>query len=488
MKDLQGFVRLLEEEGELKRVKVAVSKELEVTEIVNRVSKGPPEENKAILFEEVEGHKIPMVANLFGSRRRMSLAFGLKDLSELEGRVSDFLRPDVLQLRGSLFELAGRGLRMLRTLRSLAAGKIVEKAPCQELVFREEADLGMLPVPRLWPKDAGPYITLPQVVTLDPETGRRNVGMYRLQVIDNKRLIVHWQRHKDGREHEQAAKRMGLKSIPSAIVLGGDPLCIWAACLPAPPGIEEYAIVSFLRQTPLEMVRCVTQPLTVPAHAEIVLEGYINVEEKELEGPFGDHTGFYSERAPFPVFYVTAITMKKAPLFPFTVTGVPPMEDFWMGKAVERFAIPFLRLLLPELKDISMPSCGTFHNLLLASIKKSYPGQARRVINAIFGLGLLSLTKAIVVVDEEVDLEDLHTVAWYVLANVDWRRDVMIIDGPLDELDHASSQPLFGGKIGIDATKKMREEGYGREWPERVGMDEAIVKKVDEKWGSLGLF
>lgn len=488
VKDLQEFVGLLEAEGELKRISVPVSKELEITEIVNRVSKAPLEKNKAILFECVEGNKIPVVANLFGTRRRMSLAFGLNDLSELERKVSQLLRFDLPDVKSSLVDLMAKSLHAFRTLRSITGSKIVRRAPCQEIIFTEEADLGMLPIPRLWPKDGGPYITLPQVVTADPETGKRNVGMYRLQVLDGKRLAVHWQRHKHGKEHEDAAKRLGLRFIPCAVVLGGDPLCVWAACLPLPSGIDEYMVVSLLRGEPMEMVKCVTQPLTVPAHAEIVIEGYVDVHERELEGPFGDHTGFYTPVAPFPVFHVTAITMKRAPIYPLTVTGIPPMEDFWMGKAVERFALPFLRLLLPELKDMNMPSFGTFHNLLLVSIRKAYPGQARKVMNAIFGIGLLSLTKAVVVLDEEVDLEDLHCVAWYVLANVDWKRDVVIFEGPVDELDHASQERSFGGKIGIDATRKMREEGYGRQWPEIVRMDEAIVKKVDEKWESLDLF
>lgn len=485
MKDLRDFIVLLEKEKEMVRIKSTVSKDLEITEITNRVSKAPPEKNKALFFEKVEGSKIPILTNIFGSEKRICLCFGIENLLELERRVLKFVE---MLPRGGIFDFLGKGMELMRIFRSLFSFQTVEKAPCQEVIYKENATLEILPIMKLWPKDGGPYITLPQVITYNPQTKKRNVGMYRLQLLDEKRLAVHWQFHKNGREHEEKAKILGIRHIPSACVIGGDPLCIWVACLPLPLDIDEYMVVSFLRERPLEMVKCVTQPIYVPAHAEIVIEGYIDIEEKVKEGPFGDHTGFYDDGGLCPVFHVTAITMRKDPIYVATVTGIPPMEDFWMGKAVERIALPFLRFLLPEIKDISMPSFGVFHNLLFVSIEKRYPGQARKVINALWGIGLLSLTKAIIVVDKEIDLTDPYRVLWYALGNVDWTRDIIIAKGPCDELDHATERPLFGGKIGIDATRKMREEGYERKWPEIVEMDEQVIKKVNEKWASLGLF
>lgn len=484
MKDLPSFLSLLEEEGELKRIKVPVSKDLEITEITNRICKSGEDKNKALLFENVEGYSIPIVTNLFGSKRRISMCFGLNDLLQLSEKVEELLR---LDFKGGLLDLLGKGYDIFKRVKEATSVKIVSRPPCQEIIYEREASLKLIPIPKFWPLDGGPYITLPQVITHNPKTKKRNVGMYRLQVIDEKKLLVHWQLHKNGREHEEIARSLGFRQIPCAVALGGDPLCIWAALLPLPLDLDEYMIVSFLRKQPIEMAKCLTQPLYVPASAEIVIEGYIDVEERKLEGPFGDHTGYYTPPKLYPVFNVTAITMRKNPIYPATVTGVPPMEDYWMGKAVERFFLPFLRLLLPEIRDINMPAFGVFHNLLLVSIRKRYPGHARKIINALWGLGMISLTKAIVVFDEDVNLERTDEVMWRLFGSVDWVRDTILTEGPLDELDHSSSYRCFGGKIGIDATRKLKEEGYETEWPKIVEMSEEIVKKVDEKWKDLGL-
>jgi len=485
MNGLRDFINILEKEGELIRLKKPVSKDLEITEITNRVCKAPQDKNKAILFENIEDYDIPIVTNLFGSEKRIALCFGVKNLEELTRKITGLLK---LDFKGGVFELLKKGNELLNLFKSLSSGKIIDKPPCQEVVYKDNPSLDKIPIPLIWPKDGGRYITLPQVITYNPETGKRNVGMYRLQVINNKTLLVHWQRHKHGREHEDKAKELNIRHIPSAIVIGGDPLCIWVASAPLPPEMDEYSLVSFFRGKSLEMAKCITQPIATPAHADIVIEGYIDIEDLRMEGPFGDHTGYYTPQALFPAFHVTAITMKREPIYPATITGIPPMEDYWMGKAVERLALPFLKLTLPEIQDINMPSFGVFHNLLIVSIKKRFPGHARKVINALWGMGLISLTKAIVVVDHDIDVQDLYKVGWYVLGNVDWMRDTVIMEGPVDQLDHATDKDCIGGKIGIDATRKLKEEGYDRQWPEVVKMDDGIIKKVDENWKTAGIF
>jgi 4-hydroxy-3-polyprenylbenzoate decarboxylase len=311
--------------------------------------------------------------------------------------------------------------------------------------------------------------------------------MYRLQVVDPRTLILHWQRHKGGAEHARKARNTEQEQVPAAIVLGGDPASIWSASAPLPPNIDEYLLAGFLRGSPVEFVPCVSQPLEVPAHAEIVIEGYFNPQEQLMEGPFGDHTGYYTPAEPFPVFHVTAITHRADPIYPTTIVGIPPMEDVWMGKATERLFLPLVRLFIPEVIDINMPAEGVFHNLVLVSIEKRFPGHARKVIHGLWGLGLLSLTKAVVVFDEWVDVQDLSQAAWQALGNVDWTRDVVQMNGPVDHLDHASYQHSFGGKIGIDATAKLPDEGYPRQWPEVVHMDPDVKERVDQIWKDLGL-
>jgi len=485
MKDLREFIDLLESNQELVRIEHPVSAHLEITEITDRISKSAPDKNKALLFENVSGTNIPVLINAFGSHQRMSWALGVNNLEQLNERLAALLD---LRLPDGFRKMLVRGQELLEVLRSIGMGpKMVKNGPVQQIVEIENPSLDILPILQCWPGDAAPFITLPQVITRDPVSKIRNVGMYRLQVVDDKTLILHWQRHKGGAEHSLKAKVSDLEQVPAAIVLGGDPASMWSASAPLPPDIDEYLLAGFLRGSPIEFVQCVSQPLEVPANAEIVIEGYFNPEEHLPEGPFGDHTGYYTPVEPFPVFHVTAITHRSDPVYPTTIVGIPPMEDVWMGKATERVFLPLLRLFIPEIIDINMPPEGVFHNLVLVSIKKRFPGQARKVIFGVWGLGLLSLAKTIIVFDEWVDVQNLSQAAWQALGNVDWSRDVVHTDGPVDHLDHASYQHSYGGKIGIDATAKLPEEGYPREWPQVVQMDKDVKEKIDQIWDDLGL-
>jgi 4-hydroxy-3-polyprenylbenzoate decarboxylase len=484
-KDLREFVARLEQAGELVRVSAPVSRDLEITEITDRVSKGPAAANKALLFENVQGFDVPVLINAFGSARRMALALGVEDLEELNHRLAkvvDFRLPQGL---GPMLDRTGD---MLGVLRSIGLGPSrVRSGPCQEVVQKDNPSLASLPVLQCWPKDGGRFITLPQVITRDPATNTRNVGMYRLQVVDDRTLLMHWQRHKGGAEHERAARLVRQETFPAAVVLGGDPAAMWCSSAPLPPNIDEYLLAGWLRGRPVEFVPCVSQPLEVPANAEIVIEGTVDPNEHLPEGPFGDHTGYYTPVEPFPVFRVTAITHRRQPIYPTTIVGIPPMEDVWMGKATERLFLPLMRIFLPEIRDVNMPAAGVFHNLVLVSIRKRYPGHARKVIAGLWGLGLMMLAKCIVVVDEWVDVQDLNETAWQALGNVDWSRDVIIQDGPVDHLDHAARHHSFGGKIGVDATAKRPEEGYARGWPEAVAMSDDVKQMVTAKWREYGL-
>jgi len=485
LKDLREFIDLLERRGQLARVSVPVSRDLEITEITDRVSKGADGSNKALLFEQVEGSDFPVAINLFGSRERMSWALGVDDLEVLRERLASLLD---LRLPQGLGGVLDRGQDLLGVLRSIGLRPAkVKNAPVQTVVEKEKASLDILPVLKCWPDDGGRFITLPQVITRDPETGIRNVGMYRLQVLDERRLLMHWQRHKGGAEHERVAREVNEPTIPAAVVLGGDPASMWCASAPLPPNIDEYLLAGWLRGRPVEFVDCVSQPLEVPAEAEIVLEGYVDPNEHLPEGPFGDHTGYYTPVEPFPVFHLTAITRRANPIYPTTVVGVPPMEDVWMGKATERLFMPLIRLFMPEVIDVCMPASGIFHNLVLVSIRKRYPGHARKVIHGLWGLGLLMLAKCIVVFDDWVDVQKHSQAAWQALGNVDWARDVVITQGPVDHLDHASYQHSFGGKIGLDATAKLPEEGYARGWPKPIEMDPQVRSRIDAIWHQLGL-
>jgi 4-hydroxy-3-polyprenylbenzoate decarboxylase len=482
---LRDFVELLDHQGELARIDHPVSPYLEITEVTDRVSKGPPEKNKALLFEKPSGFDIPVLINTFGSARRMSLSLGVAELEELNTRLGKLVD---LRLPTGMRQVMQRGQDFAGVFRSIGLGpKKVRRAPVHAVVNQHSPSLDFLPILHSWPKDGGRFITLPQVITRDPKTGARNVGMYRLQVVDERRLLVHWQRHKGGAEHQRAARAAQKDRIPAAVVLGGDPASMWCASAPLPPNLDEYLLAGYLRGAPVEFIDCVSQPLEVPAQAEIVIEGYIDPNEHLPEGPFGDHTGYYTPVEPFPVFHVTAVTHRKNPIYPATIVGIPPMEDVWMGKATERLFLPLMRLFLPEIVDVNMPAEGVFHNLVLVSIRKRFPGHARKVIFGLWGLALMSLAKTIVIFDEWVDVQNLSQSAWQALGNVDPMHDLVITNGALDHLDHAAYQHSYGGKMGIDATAKLPEEGYGREWPEVARMSDEVRAQVDAIWKQLKL-
>jgi 4-hydroxy-3-polyprenylbenzoate decarboxylase len=478
-RSLQQFVEVLERQGELVRIKEPVSPNLEITEITDRVSKtfGP-----ALLFENVPGYDMPVLMNAFGSMKRMCLALEVGSLAEISAEILSFLEaeaPDTLIKK----------LRMLPKLARLANifPKTVNRAPCQEVILRDdEVDLKKIPVLTCWPGDGGPFVTLPLVFTHHPETGKRNLGMYRLQVFDKQTTGMHWHRHKGGAQHYRVAERRG-ERLPVAVAIGADPATIYAATAPLPEDLDEMIFAGFLRQEPVEMVSCVSVPLMVPASSQIVLEGYVEPGERRVEGPFGDHTGYYSLPDEYPVFHVTTMTARRQPIYPATIVGQPPMEDCYMAKATERIFLPLIQKTLPEIVDLNLPMEGVFHNLAFISIDKRYPGHARKVMHAIWGLGQMMFTKMILIFDREVDVQDLAQVLWRLGNNVDPRRDVVFADGPVDALDHASPLPHYGSKMGVDCTRKWPEEGFTRDWPEVIEMDPEIKKKVDELWPKLGL-
>ncbi|UCC87671.1 MAG: menaquinone biosynthesis decarboxylase [Anaerolineales bacterium] len=484
--DLSEFVALLEKRGHLKRIKTRVSPELEITEITDRVSKGPLDKNVALLFEDVQGSEFPVLINSLGHPQRMAWALGVEDLEELNHRLAALID---LKLPQGFGATLARANDLLNALRAVGLKpNIVKRAPVQEQVFvGDDVDLRQLPILRCWPQDGGRFITLPTVVTRDPITKTRNVGMYRLQVRDRRTLGMHWQLHKGGAEHTRVAQETGVAGIPVAVSLGGDPAVMWCGSAPLPPGIDEFLLAGWLRGKPVELARCITQPLEVPANAEFVIEGYVNPDERAPEGPFGDHTGYYTPVDDYPVLHVTAITHRHRPVYPTTIVGIPPMEDYWMGKATERLFLPLMKLFMGEVVDVNMPPEGIFHNLVLVSIRKRFPGHARKVINGLWGMGLMMLAKCIIVFDAEVDVQNVRQAMFHALNNVDWARDVIIQEGPTDALDHGSYQFAFGGRIGIDATRKLPEEGYTREWPDLIQMSTEIKGRVDEMWKKLGL-
>jgi 4-hydroxy-3-polyprenylbenzoate decarboxylase len=476
--DLREFVARLETLGRLRRVDVPVSWDLEITEIVDRVSKASGEANVALLFGRVEGAGMPVLVNAFGSEQRIALALGVDRLDELGERVAKLLDA---RMPGSFRER----LRKLGTLIDVAraAPRRVDTAPCQEVVETAAPSLAELPILRCWPGDGGRYITLPAVFTRDPVTGGRNVGMYRLQVFDDRTLGMHWQTHKGGAEHEHRAT----SRMPVAIALGGDPALIYAASAPLPPGIDEVVFAGWIRGGGIDLVRCRTNDLEVPAQAEIVLEGWVDPRERRLEGPFGDHTGYYSLAREYPVFHLTAVTRRARPIYPTTIVGRPPQEDYWLGKATERLFLPIMRLMLPEIVDVNMPAEGVFHNLVIVSIRKRYPGQARKVMHALWGMGLMMLAKTIVVVSEHVNVHDLSEVAWRATGNIDPRRDLVVIEGPMDDLDHAALRHRFGGKLGVDATEKGPLDDVVQAWPDEIRMTEEVRERVTRRWKDFGL-
>ena len=544
--DLRQWIAALDRAGELKRIQTEVDPILEIAEITDRVSKmhmwkshmwgQPPSAVRssearqpggpALFFQNIKGHPgARLLINQFGSEARMKLALGVNSLDEIADRIRLFM--DIKSPQGFLDKL-----KMLPLLAE--AGKFfprtVPTGPCKEVIKRDNFSLLDFPILQCWPQDAGRFITLPCVITRDPKSGKRNVGMYRMQIYDERTAGMHWQRQKVGAEHyRQALRNAGsltadtttkegapfLASFPRsgnstavdlmartsggqvlaanqptgklevAVAIGTDPALTFSAIVPAPPDIEEYIIAGFLRGAPVELVKCETVDLEVPASSEIVLEGYVNLDELRTEGPFGDHTGFYSLEDLYPVFHITCITHRKGPIYATTIVGKPPQEDAYMGKAVERIFLPLMKLTIPELVDINLPIEGVFHNLMIVSIRKSYPGQARKVMNAIWSLGQAMFTKCIIVVDEDVDVQDLADVTLKVSNNIDPERDIQFTLGPVDSLDHASRLPNFGSKMGIDATRKWPTEGFTRPWPGEIVMDPKTKALVDAKWKAL---
>jgi 4-hydroxy-3-polyprenylbenzoate decarboxylase len=526
--DLRQWIAALDRGGELKRIQTEVDPILEIAEITDRVSKSKTGEpgGPALLFQNVKNHPGSQVLiNQFGSEARMKLALGVNSFDEFADRIRVFM--DLKSPQGFLDKL-----KMLPLLTE--AGKFFPKTvatgPCKEVIKRDNFSLLDFPILQCWPQDAGRFITLPCVTTRDPKSGKRNLGMYRLQVYDTRTTGAHWQRQKVAAEHyRQAIRNAGsaefagskkkedaqlppsfgrggnsaavaimartsggqvLADNPTgrmevAVAIGTDPAVTFSAIVPAPPDVEEYLIAGFLRAAPVELVKCETVDLEVPASSEIVLEGYVNLDELRTEGPFGDHTGFYSLEDLYPVFHVTCITHRKDPIYATTIVGKPPMEDAYMGKAVERVFLPLMRLTIPELIDINLPIEGVFHNLMIVSIRKSYPGQARKVMNAIWSLGQAMFTKCIIVVDEDVDVQNIPDVTLKVLNHIDPERDIQFTLGPTDSLDHASRLPNYGSKMGIDATRKWPTEGFTRPWPDEIVMDAKTKALVDTKWKAL---
>ncbi len=516
--DLRDWIAALDRAGELKKIRTEVDPILEITEIADRVSKGRDRKGNAggpaLLFQNIKGHPGSQVLiNQFGSALRMNLALEVDSLDEVADRIRHFM--DVKSPQGFLDKV-----KMLPMLAEMGKffPKTVSTGACKEVIKRDNFSLLDFPILQCWPKDGGRFITFPCVVTRDPKTGKRNVGMYRMQVYDERTTGMHWQRQKVGAEHYREALRAAAAGgdparsaaavdimarssggsilvegdrpsgkMEVAVAIGTDPALTFAAIVPAPPDVEEYLIAGFLRQKPVELVKCETVDLEVPANAEIILEGHVHLDELRTEGPFGDHTGFYSLEDLYPVFHVSCITHRKNPIYSTTVVGKPPQEDAYMGKAVERIFLPLMKLTIPEIVDINLPVEGVFHNLMLVSIKKSYPGQARKVMSAVWSLGQAMFTKCIIVVDEDVNVQDVGEVTLKALNHIDPERDIQFTLGPVDSLDHASRLPNYGSKMGIDATRKWPSEGFNRPWPDEIVMDAKTKVLVDKKWKELGL-
>ena len=540
-KDLREWIEALDKAGELKRITEPVSPRLEISEITDRASKsgsgsrsvqgavGYAPGGPALLFENIAGHpRHKVLINQFGSERRMALALNVERVDQIAERIQGLLHMKAPEGFLDKLKMLPQVAELTRVFPKTVSAK---EAPCKQVILRENFNLLDFPVLTCWPHDGGPFITLPCVHTRDPKSGKRNIGMYRMQVYDGQTTGMHWQRQKVAAEHYREALRSaaeanadsdskvarvaamaessgGAYAVPDgpvgglpqvkfgnlrgsrmevAVSIGSDPATTFSAIVPAPPDIEEYLIAGFLRGKPVEIVKCETVDLEVPANAEIVLEGYVELGELRTEGPFGDHTGFYTMQDEYPVIHITCITHRKDPIYAATIVGKPPMEDAWMGKAVERIFLPMMKMTIPEIVDINLPAEGVFHNLMLVSIRKSYPGQARKVMAAIWSLGQAMFTKCIIVVDEDCDVQDIGEVTLRVTNNIDPERDIQFILGPIDSLDHASRLPNYGSKMGIDATRKWKAEGFERPWPAMLEMDRETKAKVDAIWAKLGI-
>jgi 4-hydroxy-3-polyprenylbenzoate decarboxylase len=486
-RDLQTFLKQLESAGELKRISVEVDPMLEAGAIADRVSKRP-EGGSALLFENVKGSSIPLAMNIYGSARRMAMALGVdKDpcgLDAVADRIEHLVQEAMPKPGSGFFEKLAK-LPMLAEV-SKWMPRTVRKGLCQEIVLKgAEVRLSDLPVLTTWPEDGGPFLTM-GMSHVRHKDGRRNMGLYRLQVFDERTLGFHTQLHHDG-ARAQTGYEPG-ERMPVAVAFGGDPALLYAATAPLPPFISEILFTGFLCGEGMDMVKCVTHDLEVPANSELVIEGWVDPGELRREGPFGDHTGYYSLADDYPVLHVEAITMRKNPVFQATIVGRPPQEDAYLGLATERIFLPLVRLLIPEVVDLHLPAAGAFHNLAVVAIKKEYPGQAQKVMNAIWGLGQMMFTKAIVVVDADIDPRDLNEVLFRVTSNVDPRRDLLFTEGPLDVLDHSSDRFAFGSKVGLDATRKCKPfDRFPREWPRDLAFPEEILARITQRWAEYGL-
>jgi 4-hydroxy-3-polyprenylbenzoate decarboxylase len=475
--DLASFLVELDRRKDLVRLTDPLSPDLEIAAVIDRVSKSPGG-GPGLVFERPSGFSIPVAANVFGSLSRICLALGVRDLEELVHEIEELTTPPMPKGFMDALKL----MPLVNRLSDLMP-KTVKDAPVQEVV-KMDGGLDELPILKTWPEDGGSFITLPLVFTKDPETGMRNIGTYRMQVFDRRTTAMHWQRHKGGAQHHRVAERLG-KRLEVAVALGADPVLTYCATAPMPEGLDELMLAGVIGKRRVELVKCRTVDLEVPANAQIVVEGYVDPGERRREGPFGDHTGFYSRADDYPVFHVTCITMRKQPIYLTTVVGIPPMEDYYLGKASERIFLPLLRKTVPEIVDMHFPAAGIFHNIVLISIDKRYPGHARKIMHACWGLGQLMFSKCVVIVDKDVNVQDPAEVAWIAGTHVDPSRDIEVVKGPVDDLDDAAIAPAFGGKMGIDATRKWASEGYTREWPRRLVTSPGAAKRAEEIWARI---
>ncbi len=478
IEDLGEFVEKLEKACQLKRVKVPVDTNLEISEILSRVmySNGP-----AILFENVKNHNMPVLGNAFGSMKRLEIGLETSDFTEIGQRIVDMTKMDI---PAGIFDKI-RKLPELSKITDIAP-KLQKSGPVTE-TFEDSPSFDTIPILKTWPKDAGKFITFGLVATRHPQTGVRNLGVYRMQILDRNHALMHWQKHKRGAHHYDIKKDSGSK-IEVAVIIGADPATVFSAVAPVPEGLDKYVFAGITRKTGIKTVKCRTVDLEVPANAEIVLEGYVDPSDIRMEGPFGDHTGYYTPPEPYPVFTLTGIMRREKPIYLTTIVGKPILEDAFIGKVIERSFLPLVRMFQPEVVDFSMPAAGWFQGMAIISIKKRYAGQAKKVMMGLWGLGQLALTKIFIVVDDDINVHDPNDVIWAITTRADAARDTVIINNtPTDTLDPASPLVNLGSKLGIDATQKTKEEGYQREIQELVKPDEETKKIVDSKWSSYGI-
>ncbi|MDX2225829.1 MAG: menaquinone biosynthesis decarboxylase [Verrucomicrobiae bacterium] len=480
-KSLKEFVEVLEREGELLRIAFPVDTDLEITEIADREMKKPGG-GKALLFEQplVDGKvsAFPLLINAYGSERRMELCLR-RPVAQIVEEIAALLKAKPPKTLMDGVKLVGQGISLIHTRPAT-----VSSGPCKEVIHRFEPgdsfDLGRLPILKCWPDDGGRFVTLPNVYTQDPDTGERNIGMYRMQVYDGKTTGMHWQVHKVGARHGRRYYETG-KRMPVAVCLGGDPVLTFCATAPMPDGLDEILLGGYLRRKSVPLVKCETNDLMVPADSDFVLEGYVEPGETRTEGPFGDHTGFYTPPDAYPVFHLTAITHRKEAIYPATIVGIPPMEDYYLGTASVRIFFPMVKMLFPEIVDMHLPAAGVFHNLMVVSIKKQYPYHAFKIMHGLWGMGQMMFTKIMVIVDEDIDPRDEQQVLWWLCGNIEPQRDMIFTKGPTDSLDHASTLPNISSKVGIDATRKLEGEGYThRSWPDKLVMTRSVQTRVDE--------